>query len=160
MSVCGKARRSIRDCERTSRLAPGKPAFGALNSHQELRRSLRNEPRDDVARPVPLLNLHNTLLGADWLSDRGGRQIAVPQRIPQYPSFVRENSQPVADPAKLGFQDRVRVAGNQVHDTLRSTTARKIAGTIQRVESRIYYVGSVSNIMQPCRSHQSFAVQR
>ena len=52
------------------------------------------------------------------------------------------------------------MAGHQVHDTLRGTDARQIAGTVQGVESRIYDVGRVADVMQPSRSNQSFAAQR
>ena len=50
------------------------------------------------------------------------------------------------------------MAGNQVHDTLRGTEAREIAGTVQRVEPRICDVGGIPDVMQPRRSDQSFAL--
>ena len=52
------------------------------------------------------------------------------------------------------------MAGNEVHDPLRYTAGRQVASPVQRVESRVYDVGSVADVMQPRRSDESFALQR
>jgi hypothetical protein len=76
------------------------------------------------------------------------------------PALIWEGSQPMTGSAKLSFQDRQRVAGNQVHDAFRGTEAREIAGTVHRVKSSIYDVRGVPDVMQPGRSDQNFAAHR
>ena len=154
-SACAPANASSRGIS----LLSGKAALRTINSGQQLRLPLANEPGHDVVRPIPHSDLRKALPCTDWLTVRRSGQIAVPQRIPEHPAFIREGSQLAADPAELGLQDRVRVAGNQVHDTLRSTAAREIAGTVQRVEPRISDTGRIPDVMQPGRSNQSLAIQ-
>ena len=116
---------------RLAGLLPGETAFRTLNGRQQLRFSLRNEPGHDVTRPKPLFDLRDTLPGTYRLTVGRSRQVAVPRCIPQRPALIREDDQPMADPTQLGFQDLLRVAGNQVHDTLGSTAAREIACAVQ-----------------------------
>ncbi len=52
---------------------------------QQLRCPLGNEPGHDMARPAPLLDLRDAIPGTHWLTVRGSRQIAVPQRIRSAP---------------------------------------------------------------------------
>lgn len=92
---------------------PGQAAFCALDSGQQLRRPIGNELGHDVARSVPRFDLGDSIRRADRLAIGRSRQIAVPQGIAECPALVGKDGHQVADPAKLGFQDRVGMPGNQ-----------------------------------------------
>jgi hypothetical protein len=103
-----------------SRPILGKATFRALDGSQQLCRPIGNELGHYVTRPVPLFDLCDSIRGADWLTIRRSRQIEIPQRIPDYPKFIGEDCQQVTNPAELGFQNRVGMPGNQIHDTFRT----------------------------------------
>ena len=110
--------------------------------------------------PYRVLDLGDSIRRADRTAIRGSRQIAVPQGIAECPALVREDGHQVADPAKLGFQDRVGMPGNQIHDTGRGAQASEVARAVQRMEACPHDTGCVPDVMQPCGRDQDFAAQR
>ena len=100
--------------------------------------------------PYRCLDLRNRSVGADRLTVRRSRQIAVPQGIPETP--------PSSGKAANGGRTREarlprsrKSAGRPGSRHAQVPQAREIASTVQRVESRIRDRG-VADVMQPCRS--------
>ena len=137
---------------------PGQAVFRTLNSGQQFRRPIGNEPGHDMARPVPLLDLGDSIRRADRTAIRGSRQIAVPQGIAECPALVREDGHQVADPAKLASKIALecRRPGSR-HG--QGTQASEVARAVQRMEACLD-TGCVPDVMQPCRRDQDVAAQR
>ena len=103
---------------------PGQAVFRTLDSGQQFRCSIGNELGHDVARSAPRFDFGDSIRRADRLAIRRSRQIAILQSIAECPALVGEDGYQVTNPAKLGFQNRVGMSGDQVHDTFRSTDLR------------------------------------